>query len=329
MAMQPRRRVRMVPRSVVVGSRRMNYAISDNECIPFNGAPPQVWAVNLHGYFAGGGMYWRESARLAAGLGWRVVNPSLPGFGGSDALSWDDLSMRGFSDTLAGLLDQLDAGPVVVLGHSMGGAVAVQFAHDHPERTLGVVYRDGAATASWKERQGIIAKVLQPLSPDLGAMADLVAAVAVDVPDFLVGRLRSTLRGIMPDARRNLSSVADALPAAAMLFGSDLTAEVDHVARSHQMPILPLWGRYDRITPRHTAEEFERVSGIEVQWVRGGHSWMIARPGTQRNLLTRGDAGRRFLRQVEARAESVRAGELPADVLPMPSRLAFGRSASV
>lgn len=328
MAMQPRRRVRMVPRSVVVDGREVHFAISDNEYIPFNGAPPQVWAVNLHGYFAGGRMYWRESARLAAGLGWRVVNPSLPGFGGSDPLSWDDLSMRGFSDTLADLLDQLDAGPVVVLGHSMGGAVAVQFAHDHPERTLGVVYRDGAATASWKERQGIIAKVLQPLSPDLGAMADLVAAVAVDVPDFLVGRLRSTLRGIMPDARRNLSSVVDALPVAAMLFGSDLTSEVEHVSRGHQVPILPLWGRHDRITPRHTAEEFERVSGIEVQWVRGGHSWMIARPGTQRNLLTRGDAGRRFVRHVEARAELVRAGELPADVVPLPTRMAASSTGS-
>ena len=43
--------------------------------------------MSLHGYFAGGSMYARESELLAARFGWRVVNPSLPGFGGSDPLA--------------------------------------------------------------------------------------------------------------------------------------------------------------------------------------------------------------------------------------------------
>ena len=174
-------RVTMVPRTTEIGGRAVNYAVSDNEGV---GVHPQIWAVNIHGYFAGGRMYWRESARLAGAMGWRVVNPSLPGFGGSEPLPWESLSMEGFARTIGGLLDVLGAGPTVVLGHSMGGAVAVRFAHDYPERTLGIIYRDGAATASWKERQGILAKVLAPLSPDLGVMADLFAGVAMDVPDM-------------------------------------------------------------------------------------------------------------------------------------------------
>lgn len=311
----------MEPGRVEVDGRAVHYAISDNEVVPFRGAAPQVWAVNIHGYFAGGGMYWRESARLAGGLGWRVVNPSLPGFGGSEPLPWDALSMGGFSDTIAGLLDELGApGPVVILGHSMGGCVATQFAHDHPDRTLGIVYRDGAATASWKERKSILAKVLSPLSPDLGALADLASAVAADVPDFIVGRLRSTLRGIMPDARRNLRSVADALPVAAMLFSCDLTAQAEHVARDHGVPLLPIWGRYDRITPRHTAEEFERVTGREVLWVRGGHSWMIARPGTQLAILRNGEEGRAFMDEVRARALAPVATS--ASVTSLPTAIA-------
>lgn len=314
-------RVRMVPGSVEVDGRTVHYAVSDNE---EHGVHPSVWAVNVHGYFAGGGMYWRESARIAAGLGWRVVNPSLPGFGGSDPLPWEGLSMVGFARTVAGLLDALGAGPAVVLGHSMGGAVAVRFAHDHPERTLGIVYRDGAATVSWKERQGLLAKVLAPLSPDLGAMADLVSAVAVDVPDMLVGRIRSTLRGIIPDARRNLRSVADALPVAAMLFASDLTGETAHVVRDHGVPIFPVWGRSDRITPRHTAEEFSRVSGVEMTWVRGGHSWMIARPGAQRSLLLGTPAGRAFVRAVHERARAAGGRALPAGVVPLPTRAMGG-----
>lgn len=307
MARRPDQRVRMAPGTVEIDGRQVRYAVSDNERIPFNGAAPQVWAVNIHGYFAGGGMYWRESARLAAGLDWRVVNPSLPGFGGSDPLPWDDLAMRGFSDTIARLLDHLGADRAVILGHSMGGAVAVQFAHDHPDRTLGVVYRDGAATTSWKERRSVLARLVSPVSPDLAAMVDLVAAVAVDMPDFLIGRIRSTLRGVMPDARKNLASVAQALPVAALLFACDLSAEVAHIAREHRVPVLPVWGRFDRITPLETADEFERISGREVHYVRGGHSWMIARPGTQLAILRHTDRGQEFV-------EAVGSGSLPEGV---------------
>ncbi len=311
------RKVQMVPGAVEVDGRAIHYAISDNPRSRFDDGPPQVWAVNLHGYLAGGRMYWRESARLAGALGWRVVNPNLPGFGGSEPLPWDELSMRGLARSVAGLLEALGAEPAVILGHSMGGAVAVQLAHDHPDRTLGVVYRDGAATTSWKERRSILARTLAPVSSDLAGVVDLAAAVAADVPDFVVGRVRSTLRGIVPDARRNLDGFADVLPVAALLFASDLTAEARQVGRDSAIPLYPLWGRFDRITPRRTAREFERVTGTRVSWVRGGHSWMIARPGTQLHRLRHDPAGREFLRSVERRAQT--SQRLPADVISLPT----------
>ena len=88
--------IRMVPEVVRVEGRSLRFAVSDNADAHGPGSPP-VWAVNIHGYFAGGGMYWRESARLAQRMGWRVVDPSLPGFGGSDALAWSQVSMAGLA----------------------------------------------------------------------------------------------------------------------------------------------------------------------------------------------------------------------------------------
>ena len=124
---------------MMVEGRRLRFAVSDNVDAhgPDGPGSPPIWAVNIHGYFAGGGMYWRESARLAEQLGWRVINPSLPGFGGSDPLDWQDVSMENLANQVMAIVHKVDAGPVVLLGHSMGGAVAVQFAHDHPRRTLG------------------------------------------------------------------------------------------------------------------------------------------------------------------------------------------------
>src|SRR5580698_7763184 len=112
--------IRMVPSSMMVEGRRLRFAVSDNVNAhgPEGPGSPPIWAVNIHGYFAGGGMYWRESARMAEQLGWRVINPSLPGFGGSDPLEWDRISMEALARQVELVLRHLDAGPVVLLGHS-------------------------------------------------------------------------------------------------------------------------------------------------------------------------------------------------------------------
>ena len=76
----------MVDGTVEIDGRCWRYSVSDN-------LEARTWALNVHGFFAGGGVYWRESTRLAGRLGLRVINPSLPGFGGSDPLPWEDVRM--------------------------------------------------------------------------------------------------------------------------------------------------------------------------------------------------------------------------------------------
>jgi pimeloyl-ACP methyl ester carboxylesterase len=295
--------VRMVPGVLTVDGRRIQYAVSDNTGAhgPDGPGTPPIWAVNIHGYFAGGGMYWRESVRLAEALGWRVVTPNLPGFGGSAPLRWDHVSMRALSEQLTTVADHLGAGPAVLLGHSMGGAVAVQWATDHPDRTLGLIYRDGVATPAWKRRTGLITAVVGPVAPDIAAMVDLVASVAIDVPDFFAGRMYSTIRSILPDSRANIRAASQTMPVGTMLMAADLRDEVQALAERGEIPILPIWGVFDRIAHRATAVEFEQVSGAKVQWVPGGHSWMFARPQGQVEVLRYLDRGLAYLESVEER----------------------------
>src|SRR5260221_8898869 len=189
--------VRMVDGSVVIDGRRWRYSVSDN-------LEASTWALNVHGFFAGGGVYWRESSRLAGRLGLRVINPSLPGFGGSDPLPWEEVRMGVMADGLAQLLDHLGAPAAIVLGHSMGGATAMQFAHGFPERTLGVIYRDGVATDSWKERRGLFSYLLRPIVPDLGTALDFLTAFATDIPDLALSRITSMAATAAPDIRLNL-----------------------------------------------------------------------------------------------------------------------------
>lgn len=303
--------VRMVPSVLRVGTRHLHYAVSDNLHAhgPEGPDSPPVWAVNVHGYFASGRMYWRESAHLAEQLGWRVVNPCLPGFGGSDPLGWHEVSIGALAEQLAHVVDHLGAGPVVLLGHSMGGAVAVQYAHQRPEQTLGIIYRDGVATPAWRDRRGTVHTVMGVFSPNVAPLADLVASFFADAPDMLLGRMGATFLTVLPEVRQNFRTAGLTLPIGAMLMTVDLRGEVASLTDAG-VPILAEWGSFDRIVGPAAADEFSRCARTTVQWLPGGHSWMLARPQGQADVLTRLASGRRFMAEVHARHREL-ADETP------------------
>lgn len=78
---------------------------------------------------------------------WRQLAPDLPGHGRS---LWPDppLTFSGCVDALAAWLAGAAAGPVVVLGHSMGGVLAQLLAERHPERVRGLVNVEGNISAA-------------------------------------------------------------------------------------------------------------------------------------------------------------------------------------
>lgn len=65
----------------------------------------------------------------------RVLAPDLLGHGDSDAPHSGDYSLGGFATGLRDLLVALDVDRATVVGHSFGGGVAMQFAHQFPEFT--------------------------------------------------------------------------------------------------------------------------------------------------------------------------------------------------
>jgi pimeloyl-ACP methyl ester carboxylesterase len=328
-----RRAVRMVPSTLVTDGRRMRYSVSDNVNAhgPEGPESPPIWAVNIHGYFAGGTMYWRESANLAEKLGWRLVNPTLPGFAGSDPLPWQRVTIGEIADQVLNLLDNLEVERAVLLGHSMGGAVAVRIAASHPDRVLGIVYRDGAATPEWKHRHSAVTSVLGPILPGPATMIDLTLSVFLDSPDLLIGRrLSSTMRGLWPDARQNLREFGKVLPVGSMLMSLDMTEEVTSLPQLG-IPILAEWGCFDRVVPPRCAAEFCELTGCDLIWVPGGHSWMLPRPQGQADILRHVGAGRDFLDRLTERRHLLDGGIL--EQAPQTSKIAdpiplFGRSSA-
>jgi pimeloyl-ACP methyl ester carboxylesterase len=64
---------------------------------------------------------------------YHVVAPDLLGYGESD-LPPGPYSIPRHAEVVAGVLDELDLGPVTLVGLSMGGGVAMQVALDRPDR---------------------------------------------------------------------------------------------------------------------------------------------------------------------------------------------------
>ena len=90
--------------------------------------PPAV--VALHGWARSGA----DFAAIVSGLD--AVAPHLPGFGPADEppVVW---GTEDYADLVADAIRPF--GPVVILGHSFGGRVAVRLAARHPELVSGLV----------------------------------------------------------------------------------------------------------------------------------------------------------------------------------------------
>jgi pimeloyl-ACP methyl ester carboxylesterase len=96
------------------------------------------------------GVYWGPTARLLAGRGYRVIVPDQIGFGKS-AKPWRlQYSFQLLAQNTAAVLDSAGVGNVIVLGHSMGGMLAVRFTLLYPSRVEKLILEDPIGLEDWK-----------------------------------------------------------------------------------------------------------------------------------------------------------------------------------
>jgi 3-oxoadipate enol-lactonase len=100
-----------------------------------DGAGPPV--VLVHGFALDARMWEDQVGPLAAR--YRVTRHDARGFGRS---SVPGTAPYAHTDDLAALVRQFGTGPAVIVGLSMGGAIALDFALDHPDLTRALVLID-------------------------------------------------------------------------------------------------------------------------------------------------------------------------------------------
>ncbi len=88
---------------------------------------------------------WDRVARELRG-DWHVIALDLRGHGDSDWSADGVYPMRGYTDDLAALVAAI--GPLAIIGHSLGGAIAIRHAALHPETVTRLVAIEGMGGAA-------------------------------------------------------------------------------------------------------------------------------------------------------------------------------------
>lgn len=129
-------------RSVVIDGKRWCYVERAGD------APDAPTMVLIHGYTGSKENWYRLCAAL--GRRYRLIAPDLPGWGDSERVPGADHGFVAQAGNVAGFLRHVVGTPVVLVGHSMGGAIAALVAARHPELVARVALLN-AAGAEFKE----------------------------------------------------------------------------------------------------------------------------------------------------------------------------------
>ncbi len=245
--------------------------------------------VLVHG-FTGSRDDWSEQLPALAELG-RTLAVDLRGHGGSTNTGTPDgYTITQLADDLRGFLDELGLDRVDLLGHSMGGAVALRLAVQQPHRLRSLVLMDTAATelhlmppallestsATAREHgTGAIARAMRAHAASGNgqqppALAELVEAMGFD---RYWDRIQAKMDAMDPEAFATL--------------GANIFDDVVDQLTAIACPTLVIVGEQDEafIEPARTMHD--AIDGARLEIIAGAaHSPQLERPDVWLELIT-------------------------------------------
>lgn len=254
----------------------------------------------LHGLFGMGG----NLGGLARALQdrYRTFSLDLPNHGRS---SWsEDVSIDAMAAAVAEWMDSQSLATVSLVGHSLGGKVAMRLALDDPERIAALVVADIAPVTYLPRHDDVFAALHAVVASRCSSRSEAAAVMSKFLPEesvrqFLLLSLHSDDEGLYR-WRFNLELLH-------RHYGTVLAG----LASERPFPGPTLFvkgGESDYIKPEHEAAVTRLFPAAELKVMAGGGHWLHAEQPTVFNSLVR-----RFLDRVLAVQEEPGSGEMAAD----------------
>ncbi|NJP25328.1 alpha/beta fold hydrolase [Microbispora sp. SCL1-1] len=245
------------------------------------GTGPAVLMLHGSGPGTTGSGAWAATAQ-ALGASWRLVAPDQAGFGRTPMPPGSRGGLRLWTEQAAGLMDALGVEHYAVVGHSMGGAVALALAAVRPRQVTHVV------AVSTMGAPGA------PLSPDLDALwaapagpagaRDMLSRLFFDQALVTESAVAARAEAMLEGA----AAYASLFPPPRARWADDLTLSAPTLA-GIRAPVLLVHGAEDRVTPLGTAALplLEHLADVRLHvFGRCGHVPAIEHPHEFRRLLS-------------------------------------------
>jgi pimeloyl-ACP methyl ester carboxylesterase len=186
-----------------------------------------------------------------------VIAPDLLGHGKSDKPR-ADYSVAAYANGMRDLLSVLDIEHVTVVGHSLGGGVAMQFAYQFPQLVDRLILVGAGGVT--KDVNVVLRAASLPMGTEALALLRLPLVLpALQIFGRVAGRMLGSTRvgRDLPDMLRILADLPE--PTASSAFARTLRAVVDWRGQvvtmldrcylTESVPVQLIWGTHDAVIP--------------------------------------------------------------------------------
>ena len=256
----------MKEKEIIINSKKFFYSIT--------GEGPAV--VLLHGFGEAG---WVWNNQFDALNGFQLIVPDLPGSGKSEMV--EDMSMEGMAENIHFILQQEGLEHCTMIGHSMGGYIALAFAEKYPSMLTGLGLFHSTAFADTEEKKMARKEGIKYIE-DKGALSFL--------KDFISSLYSSFTKEANPSIiQAHINSMSYLTKAALISYYQSMMDRPDRtqVLKQNKMPVLFVLGKNDKAIPFQDGLKLASMPDISYIHVleRAGHMGMIEEPELANSIL--------------------------------------------